>query len=201
MKEAAVTLRDSGSISLLVRRNSYSNTKELDAFLWTYGGDLFADFLGPKTFCLSVLQEFLAATLGVYVGKLFFVSPTPLYSLDEIQLEQFGQFSTMFDPSYEKVKETVPLVADPATFYAEATELLNNYKDTDWLLHVASELTESFIRDVMVPMMMAYQLWRTNKKRDAYDTIKLIKADDWRLVSKNWLANNERMNDAKEDTE
>jgi hypothetical protein len=83
---------------------------------------------------------------------------------------------------------TQPLVTEPSTFD------LDLYETMSWIddIHQNKEvylgtISNSFLRDVVLPMAMAHQCYKKKDKQGAYQSIEDVTAEDWRFAGKQWL--------------
>ena len=145
---------------------------------------------GANAVHFSVLQEYIAARIGVLVGKYFQVSNNyHVYTnvLDKIDLG-LGSEDLYKGEVSENVRPT-PLVDDPDMF------------DVDLRLFMAGDdagFNNLFFKQVAVPMKRSYALWRAKRREEAVDTLTLMPPlSDWRVAAEAWFRRRMAKDEAK----
>lgn len=167
----------------------------LDMTVFNRSNDLIWGTLGANAVHFSVLQEYLAACLGVGVGVYHQISNNqhvyknnwkPEHWLDGLNVKK----RTMFSPpilNYSKdVHVTVPLVQSQEQFDKEVPAFVEQ--------HLAFEpqngkdmWQEPFLMDVAKPMCHTFHMHKQRDYSAALEWISRIKSDDWRLAALNWI--------------
>jgi hypothetical protein len=133
-----------------------------------------------------MLQEYIAAMVGVRVGKYYQISNNfHVYTniLAKINLG-LGAADFYIDQQTYKAKAIpIPLVDDPDSF------------DTDLRVFMLGKVAvlhsyrNSFFPNVAIPMFAAYAFWRDRRPEDAFLTLKRMPAScDWRIAGKAFFA-------------
>lgn len=173
--------------------------KVLDMTVTNRSNDLVWGLLGANYVHFSILQEYMAARLGVEVGYYSHFTNNlhayveredwkPLEWLAANRVEGknvMNQYETMsrFNSSSPGAFALVPLVQNPARFDDEVKAFVERHRRDA----MACEYGEPFLRDVAQPLCVA---WHHHKRGDhdkALATASSVKADDWRFAATNWL--------------
>jgi len=160
---------------------------QLDLTVLCRSNDIIWGAYGANAVHFSVLQEYLAAAIGVTVGTMYQLSnnwhayesalarhPAPQRGTDfyDHHLGYVGDAPIGVSPS--------PLVTNPETFLAECVawcqDPLNEYP----------RYTNKFLHETATYVARVNQIRKTNK-RLALGHCDAIKAPDWRLACRRWL--------------
>jgi thymidylate synthase len=210
-------IKDKGSKDVCCNLSVMFSLREMDRGEKLYGGplprmldmtvtnrsnDLLWGLLGANYVHFTVLQEYMAARLGVEVGKYHHISnnlhvykdrkdwrPEELLEADRWS-PSYG-LGTASDPapsaSGKPLWDTVPLVRDPEAFELELPLFVEHYK-SDNLGNDSPFRTweEPFLETVAAPMLNAFC---GHKRRTAttMSWVQRIAADDWRVAAKAWI--------------
>ena len=146
--------------------------------------------LGANVVHFSILQEYVAACLGVEVGvynqitnnlHVYVANWKPKEWLSEwVGRTQLSPPMLSYDQS---VKSTVPLVTHPDMFDLECKDFI----DQDWSSSVVVGLTEPFLRWVAAPMCTAFSFHKQRDYTAANLMLDQVKSDDWRIAGRNWI--------------
>ncbi len=190
--------------------NQSVDVQYLDMTVTNRSNDLVWGMLGANYVTFSILQEYMAAHLGVEVGKYHHITNnlhvyddpgnpkvapwTPEKWLEAEPLDYREPFppGNPRHAAYSKPWTTFPLIKDPAVFDKEVVEFVEWNKAG--LREVeANNLTykvwqEPFLAQVAGPMCDAYRWWKETKDiSTAEGYLKRIMADDWRIACTSWL--------------
>lgn len=168
----------------------YTTKKYLDMTVTNRSNDMIWGLLGANYVHFTFLQEYIAANLGVGVGRYYhFTNNLHVYEWNWKPKEwlESGDVASYTPTSgaEEIVKNTVPLIKDPFTFEEELRFIVQFYKGVG----VHRTWKEPFFGKVAFPMLMAhlnYREYRDDPQR-AYDWMELVEADDWRIAGTDWL--------------
>jgi thymidylate synthase len=162
--------------------------------------DLIWGMIGANAVQFSILQEYVAAHLGLEVGVYNqFTNNLHIYT-DRWQAEKWLQPQET-DGWYERAQAytLVPLIRSPQVFDEELPLLLEAFKGEPrgpWTeiaqvqsrRDIVDDLQEPFFRNVAAPMFRAFELYKLDKKTtSALRMCELIQSDDWLIASSNWL--------------
>lgn len=187
-KDICCNLNVMFELETVIDRASHGYEQEYDYLNITVtnrSNDLLWGMLGANYVQFSMLQEYLAARIGVYVGKYYHITNNlHVYHQREdwqphlLLLHQTGD-SEEYRP--------VPLVRDPEQFERELPVLLNHHKDSGWLNGDKLELKESFFVQVAHPMFCAFHMYKRENHVDAMWWIDRVQDSAWRAAGQLWL--------------
>lgn len=133
---------------------------------------------GANAVHFSVLQEFLASSLGRPMGPLYQVSNNYHAYVD--LLDKYGDCASGTLSGYP---ESEPMaVLDPAQFLQECELLLlpstdlSTYRPTNW-----------WLKDTVLPAMRAHQYYKDKDYTRALNATSAIASDDWSEACYKWL--------------
>lgn len=153
----------------------------LDMTVCNRSNDLIWGMLGANVVHFSVLQEYLAACIGVEVGVYWQSSNNLHVYIARWEPEKWLADKT---PGYDWVDvfwRPFPLVQDVERFDRECLRFIDC---------IDGNFEEPFFNYVAQPMMAAFRAHKRRKYRDdgnALDLINAVQADDWRIVGTSWL--------------
>lgn len=153
----------------------------LDATVTCRSNDAVYGAYGANVVHFSVLQEYLAARIGIPVGRYTQVSNNfHMYdwSLKQVDVESAEEW--MRDGDYPAVR---PLVDDPETFDEEVRAYV---EDPLSVRVLASQNT--FLAEVAQPMFRVNELRLEGDLERALASCSHIEAGDWRVATERWIA-------------
>lgn len=162
--------------------DSAGERRVLDLTVTTRSNDLVWGAYGANAVHFSVLQEYLAARIGVGVGRMYQLSNNW-----HAYLDVFG-----------KKTAGVPLVG-PARVNLYNSSGVNprvmfsrpEFADTDVTAFLAGipnyDYANEWFVQTAVPMREAHTLWRAGEREDALKMAARTEADDWRLAACQWM--------------
>ena len=158
---------------------------------------------GANAVHMSVLQEYVAAALGVYIGPYYQVSDSFHVYLNK-EWDKVKDLSvTPFLPVSEFYPEKhYPLCSNPETFLEECESLIETIPPrrvsgnpepvdvwpTMWKEH---DYQNTFFPEVMIPMIKAYLCHKERKYEDCYSHLANIEAEDWQFACLQWIKRRE----------
>lgn len=164
----------------------------LDITVTNRSNDMIWGMLGANYVHFTMLQEYMAARLGVEVGRYTqFTNNLHVYSwnwapekwLADTQQDWYGKGVVR---AHGPVTNVFPLVKDPAAFdkelpaFVRANEGIGSEEDrTGW--------TEPFLKQVAQPMLAAFHFHKAGDRKTALNRVKDVAADDWCIAATNWL--------------
>lgn len=163
--------------------------QSLDMTVFNRSNDLIWGALGANVVHFSILQEYVAAHLGIEVGRYNQISNNLHVYESNWKPEEWLAYSDSDDEvEYVPACNVVPLVEDSATFDEQLPKVVSYFDGSgrDGRL-TAAEITEPFLWDVVRPMMTAFSRHKRGKTEDALATCEEIEADDWRTAMTQWL--------------
>lgn len=165
--------------------------KVLDMTVTNRSNDMLWGMLGANYVHFSILQEYMAARLGVGVGRYHHFSNNVHVYCDrpDWKPEELLDWCVEYPHPYEidpRVKVTIPLVQDPAVFEQELPKFVEaNSKEPLYFIPSAN-WSEPFLRDVAQPLLNAYHCHKRSKGA-GMDFAERVAADDWRIAVTSWL--------------
>ena len=182
----------------------------LDITVTNRSNDLVWGCLGANYVHFSFLQEYMAARLGVEVGRYHhFTNNLHVYDWnwkpEEWLADETPDFYTDFSLSEVDMPEEwvlqrwgkslakVPLIKDPVQFEKELIGFAEDFWGSPDRIEGRGQeshapLTEPFLADVVLPMLLAFGHWKEHKNGDeALGHLKNVAADDWRIAGENWI--------------
>jgi thymidylate synthase len=154
----------------------------LNMTVFNRSNDAIWGMLGANAVHFAFLQEYVAANLGLEVGRYHQItSNLHVYSNNWKPEEWLKEEST--DRSYPT---GIPLVHDCRVFEEELFRFVEHNKDGE-LLNGKEVWEEPFLNDVAQPMCHAFYMQKNRDHPAAYEWLRRVKADDWRRVGMKWL--------------
>ncbi|KPJ91082.1 MAG: hypothetical protein AMS18_09385 [Gemmatimonas sp. SG8_17] len=168
------------------------NMGALDMTVFNRSNDIVWGCYGANAVHFSILQEFIAAFVGVEVGMYWQVSdnwhaylPTLETVKDIANAAPDPPYSSPFSP-YRDNLPIFPLVQRTSLeIWLEDLEMFMEVEDA------ALGYRDSFFRKVAVPMVRTHNAFKQNEREQKYEAAlreaKLIQAPDWRLAAEQWI--------------
>lgn len=175
--------------------------KVLDMTVTNRSNDLVWGTLGANVVHFSVLQEYMAAHLGVEVGVYNqFTNNLHVYENNwkpeewlawegdaDRTLIDYAERSDGVGVSGNNPMRMIPLVSMPYEFDLEVLQFVELHKCGDEEPSVKL-FTEPFLVDVASPLLRAFHAWKTRKDaKAAMIWASRVKAEDWRIAAQDWL--------------
>lgn len=174
--------------------------KYLDITVTNRSNDLVWGLLGSNYVTFTILQEYMAARLGVAVGRYHHFTNN-LHVYDDPTNPKVAKWKPRewlgdearpdgvdYLPAGWAYAKPFPLVKDPTAFELELPEFVQRHS-TDAF---AGEYSEPFLMEVAQPMCLAYHRYKQGDRVGALRIAEQVKADDWKTVCYNWI--NKRVN-------
>ena len=160
--------------------------------------DLILGMLGANVVHFSMLQEYMAACVGVEVGKYHQVTNNLHVYLDKWKPEEWLESNdrNMHSPpqvSYgvNVFPSAIPLVENPEAFDKECAQFIDS---------IDGDFEEPFLRKVAQPMMAAFRAHKQRRYRgdnSAARLIERVQASDWCYAGTQWLLRRQKRWEAK----
>jgi thymidylate synthase len=165
-----------------VSEDVYHPRRVLDITVCCRSNDAVWGAYGANAVHFSVLQEYLAARIGVGVGKYYQLSNN--FHVYQDILDKMGPLKPAVDTYADGVK-VVPLVNYPDTFDAE----LANFMIFDSMgVPSPKGYRNQFFTRVAIPLFESYKLWRAKHHGAALDGLRIMpEGNDWRLAAEQWF--------------
>ena len=173
----------------------------LDMTVFNRSNDLIWGCCGANAVHFPIMQEYLAAMIGVRIGEYWQISNNlhlyqdhikmlmkrmSLYNKDEdISGWDRGLYVALKTSFYE---ETMPLVEFPETFDEDLfdTMVMIDLINRDETVYDGN-IGNPFLRNVVLPMARAYRFYKTRNTAQALIEIENVVANDWRRAGKEWI--------------
>lgn len=168
----------------------------LDMAVYNRSNDLVWGCCGANAVHFGFLQEYLATMIGVEIGHYWQISTNlHMYQkhidmmLSRVEKYQSKKDLAMFLVDYNEYKSIQPLINFPLNFDDELEETMMCLDE----IHrgqkpYAGNLSNTFLRDVVLPMARAYRQFREKDIQGALATVDgEVTADDWKRAGHEWL--------------
>lgn len=164
----------------------------LDMTVTNRSNDLVWGLLGTNYVHFSLLQEYMAARLGVEVGVYnHFTNNLHVYDWN-FKPDEWLKADNVSDgySLHTDVEGCGPikltqLVKDPTTFERELPLLVQKFNGDEQEFingHKLIEFEEPFFRDVCNPMFLAFKCYKQKSYYSALRCVEEIQADDWKIA-------------------
>lgn len=157
----------------------------LDLTVMCRSNDIIWGAYGANAVHFSVLQEFLAARIGVGVGRMYqFSNNWHAYSsaLDKVALN-YDPDAHVVDPYLVSVgglrARSVPMFAHPNQALADVAKFMDKPHDSIY--------ANPWFHTTAVPMLLAHEAWRDKAPSEARRYAEQIEATDWRIAVLQWM--------------
>lgn len=161
--------------------------KYLDMTVFNRSNDLIWGCLGANAVHFSVLQEYMAAQLGVEVGRYNQISNNLHVYLSNFKPEEWLSYYESDDEvEYVPACHIVPLVKDPAVFDEEVGPFVEHWNGQEKVQKFRS-YAEPFLVSTAYHMMAAFTAYKNDDLDRAAYLCSLIEADDWRTAATSWI--------------
>lgn len=165
----------------------WRNGDALDMTVLCRSNDIIWGAYGANAVHFSVLQEYMAAAIGVQVGRLYQVSNNfhayhttlePVASLAGRVVDMNAE-----DPYVLGFAVPVPMVTNPRTWLHECSMFCRDEFTCDY--------RNEFLPLAAIPLVKAYRAWKVkddpHRFVKAYDLTNQCLASDWRLAAHEWF--------------
>lgn len=168
----------------------------LDMTVTNRSNDLVWGLLGANYVHFSVLQEYVAARLGVGVGKYHhFSNNIHVYTetnsgfkpAEWLEAAPHPMAAVYLFRDDGKEYRPFPLVRDPAAFEAELPAFVEHHSGTVPAHEQEGTWDEPFLQEVAGPMLCAFACHKAGDTHSALMCVDGCAADDWRLAGTQWL--------------
>jgi len=168
------------------------NDGQLDMTVCCRSNDIILGAYGANAVHFSMLQEFMAAGIGVGVGSYWQISNNfhayrndDLAKVWSLRDQAPDPFRTSEDnPYFSPSINTFPLVSTPVEQWLQDLDMFLNEG-------VVVGLRDPFFRRVAQPMMMAHKAYKSETGAERYraadEIIQQCHAQDWRLSCTEWI--------------
>lgn len=169
---------------------SLTSVKVLDMTVTNRSNDMIWGMLGANYVHFTFLQEYMAARLGVEVGRYHhFTNNLHVYDWNwkpEEWLEYYGRQDGSHI-EYSSSCQIVPLVKNPAKFEQELPLFVGAFNGEEEPWSCVPHWEEPFFQDVAAPALSAFRRHRQGRTQEAMEFVEQIESDDWRVACREWI--------------
>jgi thymidylate synthase len=168
----------------------------LDMTVFNRSNDVIWGACGANAVHFPIMQEYIAAMIGVAVGHYWQISTNMhlytehqnmlLHRMDTYNIKDKTLFAALRSPlEYET---TMPLIDYPESFDDDLSEtmMLIDLINRDEIVYEGN-IANRFLREVVLPMAHAHRFYKIRNAGQALIEIENIAAEDWRKASKEWI--------------
>lgn len=169
---------------------------KLDMTVTNRSNDMIWGMLGANYVHFTVLQEYMAARLGVEVGRYnHFTNNLHVYESnwkpeEWMTAEKYDGTdryrNELYSEGFPGIRQTIPLVYSPEAFDRELPEFVEQHSGRAES-HRVPPYTEPFLERVARPMLFAFHNHKMKNPDLARVWANRIEADDWRTAAQGWL--------------
>lgn len=164
----------------------------LDMTVTNRSNDMIWGMLGANYVHFTFLQEYMAARLGIEVGRYHhFTNNLHVYESNWKPEEWLAEDNynhwpdTLYREQDRKQLSVVPLVKDPEAFERELPEFVED--NSGKLKDLEDRWTEPFLSTVAGPLLLAFACHKERDYHSAFTAVDMIAADDWRIAARGWI--------------
>lgn len=174
---------------------SASSDPVLNMTVFNRSNDLLWGTLGANYAHFTVLQEYIAACLGVEIGTYYQITNNLHYYLDRWNPETWNEAwiirqacNGAYGPAEQVYPSSqYPLVESVKTFNKELTQIVQDYSGKLTNSRKETLYSEPFFLHVARPMFEAFGAYKNSNPELALFWIQTVDNDDWRLAGTHWL--------------
>lgn len=168
----------------------------LDMTVFSRKSDIFEELLGEDYVQFSLLQEYVAARLGLGVGRYCQIANAAYVRMgSDWFVPEKWLAATMETTAYAgTIQRTVPLIQDPDRFDRELQALVA-WHDGRHIrtLSDRQDWCEPFITQVAHPMLCAFQQSKEHSYSEAWPAYWCIQDDAWRVAATHWISRQQQL--------
>jgi hypothetical protein len=163
----------------------------LDMTVFNRSNDLVWGCCGANAVHFPILQEYIAQMIGIKMGQYWQIS-TNLHLYDN-HLEMFLKRMLPETNFYIALKSSfyetsIPLIVHPESFDEELLETMQMIEDINKDLKIFDDnLSQPFLRDVVLPMARAHQHYKNRHMAEALVEMENVIAEDWKKAGTEWI--------------
>jgi hypothetical protein len=169
--------------------------KKLNMTVFNRSNDLIWGCCGANAVHFPILQEYLATRIGVNIGEYWQVTTNLHLYTDHYQKlisklgEEQPEEDAIEEDKYSPYGQTLQLVSNPDCFDDELYEVMDFIEKMHQgnLEIYDGNISNAFLREVVLRMAMAHYLYKNGKMIDALDIVDTVTADDWKTAGREWL--------------
>ena len=135
---------------------------------------------GANAVHFSILQEYLAARIGVGIGTYYQMSNN--FHIYSDMVEKLGELESEGDYYHNQQVLPTPIVTAPDDFDAELQLFMGNHP-----IREKYDYKNKFFPEVAMPLLKANTLWKAKERDEALWNIQALPASsDWKMVVGQW---------------
>lgn len=162
---------------------------KLDMTVYNRSNDLVLGCCGANAVHFPIMQEYVATKVGIEMGHYWQVTNN-LHLYAEHYDKLMPYMNEIFNGHLLEYQQTQQLMSN-SDYFDEDLATTMDYLD---MLHIGEpepgylgNISNPFLTSVVVPMAVAYKSYRNHDMEGAFDAVKRVTADDWRIAGKEWL--------------
>ena len=165
----------------------------LDMTVFNRSNDLIWGCCGANAVHFPILQEYLAARIGVELGEYWQVSTNLHMYMDHVlmmdkRVPRLEQSLENYLVDTNKYELTYPLVYNAIEFDEDLEDTMGWIEDIHQGKEIhTGDIVNPFFYDVVIPMAFAHKMYKLEQWDDAFESINEVKAEDWRRAGSEWL--------------
>ena len=166
--------------------------RRLDMTVYNRSNDMIWGAYGANVVQFSMIQEYVAASLGVSMGTYSQVSNSFHVYTEGAAGDVYNRTNAGFDGNYNPYEYCERLVtmshAGMRFFNQDLKQFFKLYDDFGLVeLNQCSDWRSAYFEDLVLPMLLVYLVHKTEGPIEASKHSRLIVADDWRMACGTWL--------------
>ena len=150
---------------------------------------------GANVVHMSILQEYMASAIGVEVGVYRQVSDSFHIYLNDVWERVKGMEIDVY--TYRDIKNPYDTLKDykPTPLFTNVDVLeweLNRFFSMDFHSPYLDGWENPIIKDIAIPMLVAYSYYKEKNFNGSYEMLHLVKALDWKTACLDWIRKREK---------
>lgn len=171
---------------------SIDSSNKLNMTVTNRSNDLIWGAYGANAVHFSILQEYIASSIGVDVGKYWQVSNN-LHAYEKTFSEDIKSLSSEAKSPFKKMRLANPYEEQVSPFKLISTDKKTWDRDLMMFLESGAVIgfEDVFFRRVVTPIYMAHKAYRDKTNPDRFDValeiLEQCVASDWKKATKDWV--------------
>jgi hypothetical protein len=166
--------------------------QRLDMTVYNRSNDMIWGAYGANVLQFSMIQEYVAASLGVKMGTYTQVSNSFHVYTEGAAGDVYNRTNTGFQGNFNPYEYCECLVrmshAGMRFFNQDLKQFFKLYDDFGLVeVNQCSNWRSAYFEDLVMPMLLVYLVHKTEGPVEASKHLKLLVADDWRMACGTWL--------------
>jgi hypothetical protein len=162
---------------------------KLDMMINCRSNDIFWGAYGANAVHFSFLQEYVASSIGVEVGRYWQNSFNFHAYVDRFPKEKWPEYAAdaLENDWYSRGDGTQPIMTIPREAWDEELLAFMEWADNDDVSHPPAVMSEPFFYDTAVTMRRAHAAYKDKDYPSATALCRTIAAPDWRRACVAWI--------------